>query len=569
MKSSTHRPGSDSHHPERAARARRIRRYAVPRAMIERATERRLAGDWRGACAAANTDVALDLDAVRREHGAEFAASLAEDLHHLAPDLVRWHFPRYPAVDRTSVDSDVPVILSRPGRDTGPWLVVRPLRHAIVAPQRLTLALADDVHDALGARPSRVRPRPRSWTAARYLWDARHVHETRERWGGGPDRAPFLHPDGTPRAPDELPTADPGTGDPAARTEWIEGLHRAGRVTEAFAAAGIGMPEEEWTRTRRWMWTGVSPARIALEAAHLFVSGAVPGDIGLHGRVRFVPGSAPGPPSMEPLPAKPADRAPVEVPWEFPPDIDAVLSGVSPDHLHPVVREALAPARPPADGAVGPPPWEPLGPVRVRCGREWHTVVLASGGPAIPHTEEERRREAALRALGGRSTGCFAVATAWATGRGRLPKALRAHRAALFEHVLHGDAEAVLAYLDAGGDPHVRNGEGDSLLHHLTHVDHRVLLPRLLDAGLDIDDAPSPGDTPLNRAIRYDDTVPLVRALVAAGARTDRIGTGWKAPASLEALIRRNLEEERYSVPGPWEDLLREPEFPSDHRKRT
>jgi hypothetical protein len=29
---------------------RRVRRYAVPRWMIEQATERRLAGDWRGAC---------------------------------------------------------------------------------------------------------------------------------------------------------------------------------------------------------------------------------------------------------------------------------------------------------------------------------------------------------------------------------------------------------------------------------------------------------------------------------------------------------------------------------------
>ncbi|MEU6753470.1 hypothetical protein ABZ914_45215, partial [Spirillospora sp. NPDC046719] len=54
--------------PDEASRLRRIRRYAVPRWMIERAAERRLAGDWRGACAAANVDVDFDLADVAREH---------------------------------------------------------------------------------------------------------------------------------------------------------------------------------------------------------------------------------------------------------------------------------------------------------------------------------------------------------------------------------------------------------------------------------------------------------------------------------------------------------------------
>ncbi|HEX8008318.1 MAG TPA: VWA-like domain-containing protein [Trebonia sp.] len=46
---------------EEASSWRRIRRYAVPRWMIERATERRLTGDWHGACAAANVDVDFGL----------------------------------------------------------------------------------------------------------------------------------------------------------------------------------------------------------------------------------------------------------------------------------------------------------------------------------------------------------------------------------------------------------------------------------------------------------------------------------------------------------------------------
>src|SRR5439155_21069378 len=59
--------------PDEAAAWRRIRRYAVPRWMIERATERRLAGDWQGACAAANGDVLFDLAEVADHCGHDVA----------------------------------------------------------------------------------------------------------------------------------------------------------------------------------------------------------------------------------------------------------------------------------------------------------------------------------------------------------------------------------------------------------------------------------------------------------------------------------------------------------------
>ncbi|GAA0320960.1 hypothetical protein NE235_18405 [Actinoallomurus spadix] len=81
----------ESYPPDEAGSLRRIRRYAVPRWMIEQATERRLAGDWRGACAAANVDVAFDLAGIARDHGAAVAAELE------APGPVRvrcrgeWH----------------------------------------------------------------------------------------------------------------------------------------------------------------------------------------------------------------------------------------------------------------------------------------------------------------------------------------------------------------------------------------------------------------------------------------------------------------------------------------------
>ncbi|CAL9510873.1 hypothetical protein SUDANB121_03649 [Nocardiopsis dassonvillei] len=60
MKESPHRPPPASHPPERAAALRGAYRYAVPRAMIERATERRLAGERRGARASANAGVRPD-----------------------------------------------------------------------------------------------------------------------------------------------------------------------------------------------------------------------------------------------------------------------------------------------------------------------------------------------------------------------------------------------------------------------------------------------------------------------------------------------------------------------------
>src|SRR4051812_14637995 len=62
------------------------RRFAVPAGTIEGATRRRLAGDWRGACAAAG---------VFTGHlPGRLPAPAAEDLRHLAPDLLRWHLPQ-------------------------------------------------------------------------------------------------------------------------------------------------------------------------------------------------------------------------------------------------------------------------------------------------------------------------------------------------------------------------------------------------------------------------------------------------------------------------------------------
>ena len=98
--------------PDEAASRRRIRRYAVPGWMIERATERRLAGDWRGACAAANVDVTFDLPEIADRCGDDIAAALEDDLRHLAPDLLRWHLPRVLG-GRSTLATDRTVVLAR------------------------------------------------------------------------------------------------------------------------------------------------------------------------------------------------------------------------------------------------------------------------------------------------------------------------------------------------------------------------------------------------------------------------------------------------------------------------
>ncbi|QKW31984.1 ankyrin repeat domain-containing protein [Nocardiopsis flavescens] len=532
---------SASHEPWRAAGLRKGRRYGISHQAIDRATERRLAGDWRGACAAAGIDVELDLDAIRNDHGTEFTEQLLDDLHHLVPDLARLHMPRsWKGLGLLLPEQ--PALLSRPGGPDGPWLTlgVGPhyhpwLRGPVLKVGRMSVIPDYNPHHPMREQPALDRWKissftahwaglPHVWETSRHLWDTRHVHEMRERWGGGPDRAPFLNADGTPRAAGELPTGDPGPGDPAARTEWIDGLHQAGQVVEAFTAAGIGFdpgPVSVEAAAR----LPFSPARIPGEFRRLAAAGLgdrfqIPYDkhttvlIALDkGTVRvefaeFDLDTASGIPAMS------------EVCWARPPDIDVLRDGMSPDELHPLVREAIAPDHVP--GAPPEPAFADRSPVRVRCRDEWHEVIPSPVGLRIPHDDEETNREASLRALGGNSTGCFAVREAWSTGEGRLPQALRKRRDDLFGWVRQRDTRAVLHYLDRGGDPDIRDGKGRALLHHLAFLNHEVLLPRLLEAGADVNAEDRDGRTPLDVFDQVagglrEDTVAR-RTLVAAGA---------------------------------------------------
>ncbi|MEU6041278.1 hypothetical protein ABZ801_38415 [Actinomadura sp. NPDC047616] len=443
----------------------RVRRYAVPRWMIEEATERRLAGDWRGACAVANVDTAgIDLARVARERGAAVAEAIEDDLRHLAPDLLRWHLPR----DRTLWGDDEitlrsPLVLAS---YEGALLRVRPARHG------------SDLHGVVlevylgGRRPET----PNDWTGVRHLWDARRVPELLA-WCGGDGRAPFFHADGTPLTASELPACDPGPADPVGRTEWITLLHQRGDIAAAFAVAGIetdpkGDPLE---RAHRFP---LAPFRLKQvmsrwNARHFLVEDAIDA-FGYHylagqdraGRLALhfqwdEDGGTLGVTKAPPRLHGPHRRLP-RVYWERYVDLDLLWAGrITPDELHPLVRSALFPQRPAPDGPVGPPDPGPPPVVRVRCRGEWHELVMVDGvlRPARHH-DGEWLREKAMAALGGRSSGCFAVLDAWGKGTVRLPRRLRAYRREVMARARHRDGPGLQRMRELGCDLDVRDSSG-------------------------------------------------------------------------------------------------------------
>ncbi|MDN3354148.1 ankyrin repeat domain-containing protein [Actinomadura sp. DC4] len=570
---------SRSYPPHEASRLRRIRRYAVPEWMIEQATVRRLAGDWRGACAAANIDVAVDLADVANTHGDAVAAAVEDDLSHFAPDLLRWHLPRLDR-GRTTIVPDQVMVLGRPGgHPEAPRLYLWTPHWMVHGPQRLSLRAGPvpgggAYLETDWAYCAFWRNVVQDWSTSRHLWDVRHAGELRERCGGGEDRAPFLRGDGTPRSAEELPAEDPGRADPAAFAEWVTLLHERGEVEAAFAAAGIELDAAPVEVDPSYSVNGVDPldvlARMPLDLARVEtevrrLSAALgtgrfwipyrqyaalsfeSGGSGLRVRiVEFEMGSEPG------------DAVLPESSWRRLPDLDLLRDGYPPERLHPLVRDALTPGR--AGDPVRPPDPERSEPVRVRCRGEWHEVSFRDGRLDIPHSAEEQQRETAMRAFGGAVAGCFAVGHTWTSGTGRLPKALRDRRRELFSRVQHGDLPGVLRLLDSGVDPRVRDGRRRTLLHmlhlldtgadpdvhgrlrrelahRLRHLDHDGLLARLLAAGLDIDATDAENRTPLFAAICGHGSVALVRALLDAGARIDVTGEIHGEDVSLHRLI--------------------------------
>ncbi|WP_371675302.1 ankyrin repeat domain-containing protein [Streptomyces sp. NBC_01276] len=548
-------PGTLS--PEAAASWLRVRRYAVPAWMIEQATRHRLAGDWRAACAAASVEIGFDPAALASRYGAAVADAVTEDLRHLAPDLLRWHLPRVRG-GRTTLAPSRRLLLAAYAPDGGPRRgrlvpVLYVTTFGMVdGPQRLRLECRPLSPDhTVGSRIDWITE---DWTAARHFWDVRRTAELRSRYGPA-DRLPFFRPDGTPLGDGELPTADPGPADAAGRAEWAAVLSARGEFVEAFAVSGttldLDLPERSVSSPEHALASlaasGPDPTRLLSEVRLLAAAGA-------GNRFRHVPdwrcrvllelpctpaeeGAGPALPLRvrlaEPDELRGVPRLP-EYAWNPLPDLQLLRTGrIAPGALHPLVVAALFPGAGPAEGPPGPVAPRP---VRVRCTGVWHEVRSRGGVLDVPHTAQEQQRESALRAFGGTVSGCFAVRESWTSGEGRLPRALREERRDLFLRAAHGDAPGVLHLLDAGVDPHVRDAKGRTLLHMLTHLEHKELLPRLLAAGLGLETEDDPGRTPLLAAVRDGGTAGLVRALIDAGARLDVTD---EAEMSLSQLVRR------------------------------
>ncbi|MEU7875068.1 hypothetical protein [Dactylosporangium sp. NPDC049140] len=437
-----------------------IRRYAVPRSMIEEATAARERGDWRGACAAAGVAVAAR---------PEDLAPYADDLAHLAPDLVRWHLPRYPPSGETTLEPRTTVVLARRGETFLGIATPRVARST----QRLSLVVAPSFPD------QRL-----DWRAARHLWDVREADRLIARTCG-------------------------------PRTRQMLALHDAGWARAAWALAGVDVPEPPGG----FPLLDADPDILVAAARSARAPSSLVTLRSQELRLHVVNG---GPPRAEWVTGH--DRSPGRLPMPAylrPPDLHLVRLGLlSPADLHPLVGPLLAPFAAAVPAASDEDPA-----VRVRCGGAWHALGWSGGRMRLPHTAQERRREEALRALGGEVHGCFAAERAWGDRAARLPRRLERQRRDLLLRMQHGDLAGVEAVLDAGVDPRVRDPHGRTLLHLLPCVDWRPgwerLLERLLAGGLDVDDHDHAGLTPLYAAVHDGGSPVLVRALIAAGATVD------------------------------------------------
>ncbi|ACU37227.1 hypothetical protein [Actinosynnema mirum] len=345
-----------------------VRSFAVPTSMIESATARRVTGDWAGACAAARVDVDLDLRAAGRAHGEHLVARVRDDLRHLAPDLLRWHFPRI-----------APEGLLRPGLTAtlarygpgGVRLVARTPPSRAGAGQRISLALWDPEHprDGVGQHPHPRPDRRFRFDLHRHLWDVRRSGELRERAGDG------LVPDALAVDPDAAEVL--ALVDGAAVDRWADEAALALRADGADGAdrAGAGRVLVRLTARHRLV--------LRVDGPEPRLTGASRRDRGRR------------------LPVLP-DAATL-----LPPDVELLRAGlIEPDRLHPLVAAALRPGH--GLPAASPGPDAPRGSRTVRCRGATHRIGVVDGVlVALDHDPVELRREELLVALGGPGLPCL------------------------------------------------------------------------------------------------------------------------------------------------------------------
>ncbi|MFI8461796.1 hypothetical protein [Kitasatospora sp. NPDC085464] len=423
---------------------RRVREYAVPPSMIEAATARRLAGDWAGACAAANVEVDFRLGDVARLHGRELADRVRADLRCLAPDLLRWHLPR--SAPDGLLRPGLTMALARYPGERPVHLVVRTPPAWAEYGQRIALALWDGSGgDGLPLHPHPRPSRRFRYDLHRHLWDAGRSGELAERAGSGA-------PTGRP---------DTGVGDPGER-------HAVDRwaAEAALLRRADGRPD--------------LPVVVRLGRRRLL--------LGPDGSTTGATGGTSGLPLL-----------PDAATW-VPPDLDLLRRGaIEPDRLHPLVAAALVPGHPsrtpPRTGPSAGPAPERL----VDCRGEWHRIGLVDGALApLDHDPAQLRREELLADLSGRPLPCL-VAVDLAHRR---PHELAGVR----ERLDHGDTAGALAVVEhlLGPEAVLRDGP---LRDELAAAAHRRIAYGLYRTGLVRDGLTYPLDhrSPTYRTPAYDD----------------------------------------------------------------
>ncbi|MCP3803380.1 hypothetical protein NLX83_29310 [Allokutzneria sp. A3M-2-11 16] len=411
----------------------RVREFAVPPSMIESATARRKTGDWGGACAAARVDVDLNLRAVGRAHGPEFAAQVRADLRHLAPDLLRWHFPRIGPGGLLRPGLTVSLARYRPPTGSGDaiHLVARTPPAWADAGQRISLALWEPSRPraGAGAHPHPHPDRRFRLDLHRHLWDARRAGELGERSG-------------------------------------------AGQVPAGASAHAV----------HRW----VAEAALLLRADDCADSVVT---VRLSSRRRLVVNLESAPKITEPPPRGRARARPVlpdAATWVLP-DLELLHAGlIDADRLHPLVASALLPDHRP--GGASRSPGSSRTSRSVECRGATHRLGVVDGALApLDHDPDEIRREELLVALGGPGLPCLrAIDEAH-----RRPEDLVDIRARLD----HGDAAGALAAVEEllGPDVLLRNG---ALRDELETAVRRQVVHGLYRAGLaGLGPAPSSRDT--------------------------------------------------------------------------
>jgi hypothetical protein len=446
----------------------RVREFAVPPSMIETATARRRAGDWAGACAAANIDVDLQPRLLARRHGSAFAALLRADLRHLAPDLLRWHMPRI-APDGL-LRPGLTLTLARYGTGSEALhLVARTPPAWADAGQRISLALWDaSRRDETDRRHPHPRPSRRfRLDLHRHLWDARRAGELGARSGeGGPD----------PETAGSLPSVPlPAVPLPA------------GPLPDGPPPAGP-LPDGKRCAVDRW----------AAEAAILLrAEGRSDGRVGvrLGARHRVVLDVSDGGEQAAMSYARAPDPAlpvlPDAATWVLP-DLELLRAGaIEAARLHPLVAAALGAQW----SGTSRAPERAGDPRVVECRGARHRIGLVDGVlAALDHDPAEVRREELLAAFGGPPLPCLrAVDDAH-----RRPECLPGVR----ERLHHGDTAGALAAVESllGPEAVLRDGP---LRDVLETAARRRIAHGLFRAGLE---GPSPGSLrPWDRRRSRDD----------------------------------------------------------------